>query len=136
MLGVAACLTLGACDDCGVPPVPEGHDPQGNDLVAGAIVAAVDTRSGGVQIYKLVELNDFPPPLGTELVLNAYAPKTSDFKEAARLWRRRASLAISLPRVRVYKHMFLTRDYRVLAVEPVSSADRNAPIVPPERATP
>lgn len=106
------------------PPVLASSDPEGKDLVPGAVVAAVE-KSGGVRLYKIVESLYFPPPMSDELVMLAFHEKGNDFKEAARLWGG-GKLTVALSQVRVQRHLFRTRDYRVLANEPVTDADRSA----------
>ncbi len=124
-------LALGASDGCrcksrDVPPVPAASDPQGKDLVPGAIVAAVE-KSGGIRLYKVVEVNWFPDPIGDELLMIAYEPKADTFEHARDLWIEH-DLTIVLPNVRVAKHMFMPRDHRIIASEPVSAEDKEAKV--------
>lgn len=104
------------------PPIPASSDPEGKDLVEGAIVAAHE-KSGGVRLYKVKEVKYFPPPMSDELVLIAFNEKGNDFKHAADLWRRRR-LTVAVANARVQRHMFITRDYRVLTQEPVTEIDK------------
>lgn len=115
-------LAVGCKSESSGPPVPASSDPEGKDLVEGAIVAAHE-KGGGVRLYKIKETKFFPPPLSEELVMLAFQEKGSDFEHAARLFAQR-DLTVAVPNVRVYRHLFLERDYRVLAVEPVSDAER------------
>jgi hypothetical protein len=133
----AAGLALSGCNGCGrahertdAPPVPASADPEGKDLVPGAIVAAVE-KSGGIRIYKMVERNWFPDPIGDELVMIAYEQKADTFEHARDMWLKH-DLTIALPKVRVPRQMFLPRDHRVVASEPVSDADKNAKIGDPQ----
>ena len=132
MLAVGLALTTMAAAGCRSdgkgtgPPVPASSDPEGQDLVAGAIVAAVENPQGkpdGVRLYKIKQVNYFPPPVGDELVMIAYREKGNDFQHASDLWRKR-DLTVALPNVRVQRHMFIKRDYRVLTQEPVTDADK------------
>ncbi len=110
--------------------VPASSDPEGKDLDKGAIVAAFE-KGGGVRIYKIVDIAFFPPPMSDELVMIAYNEKRNDFTEAAGLGQR-GKLTVALSQVRVQRHLFRTRDYRIITVEPVTDADRSAkPIDPP-----
>jgi hypothetical protein len=113
---------VGGCKSDPGPPVPASADPEGKDLVVGAVVAAFE-KDGGVRLYKVKEINYFPPPLSDELVMLAFNEKGGDFPHAAKLFEQR-NLTVAVPNVRVYRHLFRERDYRVLAVEPVSDADR------------
>jgi hypothetical protein len=127
LLVVPGCFTDGM--DAG-PPVPASSDPTGKDLVVGAVVAAVE-KGGGVRLYKVTEVIYFPPPMTDELVMIAYNEKGNDFRHAAALWRK-GGLTVALNKVRVQRHMFRTRDYRVLTSEPVTAADLSAtPSKPP-----
>lgn len=104
------------------PPVPASADPEGRDLVAGAIVAA-DERGTGYRLYKVVDVLFFPPPMSDEIVLVAYEAKGTTLQEASSLYAR-GNLRVALPTVRVQRHLFRTRDYRVLANEPVTDTER------------
>ena len=77
-----AALAVAACNSA--PPVPTSSDPDGKDLVEGAVVAATES-AGGVRLYKIVHVDDLPEPLGYEYHLIAYDPKAGSFEEAARL---------------------------------------------------
>jgi hypothetical protein len=128
---VGGCRTDGAGSG---PPVPASADPEGKDLVVGAVVAATE-KAGGVRLYKIKETIYFPPPLSHELVMLAYDETANDFRHASDLWRK-GGLNVSLANVRVYRHVFRKRNYRVLANEPVTAADlsaKNAPMPPPKR---
>lgn len=104
------------------PPVPASSDPEGKDLVEGAVVAAFE-KGGGVRLYKIKEKQWFPPPLSEELVMIAFREKGRDFAHAAGIFEQR-DLTVALPNVRVYRHEFIKRNYRVLTVEPISEAER------------
>lgn len=138
-----ALLGATACDanKSDGPAVPASSDPEGKDLVVGAIVAAFE-KDGGVRLYKVKQVDYFPPPLSEELVMIAFTEKGRDFKHAAQLYEQR-DLTVIHPTVRVYRHLFIERDYRVLAVEPVSEAERALkvdqklpPKIPPGEAKP
>ena len=118
---LVSAMMLTACrskEDSG-PPIPASADPEGKDLVVGAVVIATED-TGGVRIYKIKEVSYFPPPVGDELVMLAFQEKGADFPQAAKLWSKR-ELTVALPSVRVARHQFAkNRDYRVIATEPVS----------------
>jgi hypothetical protein len=116
------------------PPVPASSDPEGKDLVPGAVVAAVE-KTGGVRLYKIIDSVYFPPPMSDELVMIAYHEKGDDFRQAASLWSG-GKLNVALSQVRVQRHLFRTRDYRILATVPVTDADRTAKAVDKPPVTP
>lgn len=133
-LGLVATVATSGCRSSSAtegPPVPASSDPEGKDLVPGAIVAAVE-KTGGVRLYKVVDSLYFPPPMTDELVMIGYAEKSDDFARASALWAS-GKLTVALGQVRVQRHMFRTRDYRVLANVPVTDADRSAKPPEPER---
>jgi hypothetical protein len=123
LLPVAA-LPACHCDDVApAPMVPASSDPEGKDLVEGAIVVATE-KEGGVRIYKIKQVNYFPPPVGDELIMIAFTEQGNDFVHAAKLWRQR-KLTVVLPNVRVQRHMFKrNRDYRVIDKEPVTEQEK------------
>ncbi len=103
--------------------VPASSDPNGKDLVEGAIVVATE-KSGGVRIYKIRKIRYFPDPIGEELVMVAYNEKGNDFHHAAALYHQ-GGLTIALTRVAVPRHRFArNRDYRILGKEPVTEAEK------------
>jgi hypothetical protein len=102
--------------------VPASSHPEGKDIVEGAIVAAYE-KNGGVRLYKVKEVRYFPPPMSDELVMLAFNETANDFKHASALWRRR-KFTIAVANARVQRHMFITREYRVLTTEPVSDLDK------------
>ncbi|WP_437579146.1 hypothetical protein [Sorangium sp. So ce887] len=123
-LAAAVCagtLTLApACNRA--PPVPETSDPTGKDLVVGAVVAATE-KVGGIRIYKIVEVEDLPPPFGRDLHMIAYDPKVQTFQEAAEL-RRKGELTVAMDHLMVRLVNFMPRDHRVISNEPVSDDER------------
>ncbi|WP_437488334.1 hypothetical protein WME75_08540 [Sorangium sp. So ce1014] len=123
-LAAAVCagtLTLApACNRA--PPVPETSDPTGKDLVVGAVVAATE-KAGGIRIYKIVEVEDLPPPFGRDLHMIAYDPKVQTFQEAAEL-RRKGELTVAMDHLMVRLVNFMPRDHRVISNEPVSDDER------------
>jgi hypothetical protein len=128
IVAIAMCvlLTSGACRSDGKgtgPPVPASADPDGNDLKIGAIVVAFEEPSKSYRLYKIKEVNFFPPPMSDELVMLAFAETGNDFQHASDLWRKR-DLTVAVANVRVQRHMFLKRDYRVLEYEAVSDGDK------------
>ena len=55
----------------------------------------------------------------------------NDFKHASDVWRK-GNLTVAVPRVGVPRHRFVRRrNYRVIANEPVTEADRKAKGTPP-----
>lgn len=103
--------------------VPASSDPQGKDLVKGAVVAAAES-SGGVRLYKIVHVDDFPDPVGFQLHMIAYDPKPKDFQEAANKWKHeRKSFSVVKDWMDVALVLFKQRDHRVLVVEPVSEEE-------------
>ncbi|MBI4702873.1 MAG: hypothetical protein HY744_17285 [Deltaproteobacteria bacterium] len=124
-LAPAGCKTEGPGSG---PPVPASSEPEGRDLVKGAIVGAAET-SGGIRLYKILEVAYFPKPVGDELVMIAYNEKANSFQHASDLWQK-GNLTVALARMRVAKHMFMTRDYRVVAHQAVTQEELDAPPVP------
>lgn len=110
------------------PPVPASSDPQGKDLVKGAVVAAAEA-AGGIRIYKIIHVDDYPDPIGYQLHMIAYDPKVATFQEAAAL-RKKGGMTVALDWMTVAMAPFLKRDHRVIAVESVTDAER----APYERA--
>ncbi len=130
LLGGVLMATLGCHSSAADgPPVPASSDPEGRDLVPGAIVAATEkggaVKKEGVRLYKIVDSLFFPPPMSDELVMIAYKETSEDFRSASALWSK-GPLTVGLPQVRVARQQFRTRDYRVLANEPVTDADKTA----------
>ncbi|MBW2454292.1 MAG: hypothetical protein JRI68_07270 [Deltaproteobacteria bacterium] len=127
---VLSLVALPACqcsDRTAGPPIPASSDPEGRDLVEGAIVLAT-AKQGGVRIYKIKGVNYFPPPMGDELVMIAFTELGNDFEHAAKLWRQR-KLTVVLPNVRVQQHMFnRNRDYRIIGTEPVTDQEKKLQI--------
>lgn len=123
-LAVAALFALAVpgCKSEG-PPVPAASDPQGNDLVKGAIVAAVE-QSGGIRLYKIVHVDDYPDPIGHDLHMIAYDPKVQTFQEASNMRaNRKEQMKVALDYLLVQKHLFMKRDHRVVATEPVTEEE-------------
>lgn len=115
-------------------PVPASSEPEGRDLVAGAIVAAFETvgTPPKVRLYKVIEVKYFPPPMSDAIIMVAYNETGADFQEAARLYQQ-GGLTVAIANVDVQRHLFRRRDYRVLANAPVTSADLSAqPVDPPK----
>ena len=106
----------------GGPPIP-ATKPDEKELVKGTVVAATEA-SGGVRLYKVVEVEDFPPPLTRELHMVAYEPKASTFEDAARMWEHKESLKVAVDHVFVQINQFMTRDSRIIRNEPVTDAER------------
>jgi hypothetical protein len=102
--------------------VPASSDPQGKDLVEGAVVTAEESI-GGYRLYKILHVDDNPEPFGTEYHLVAYDPKAETLEQSAQIFRQ-GNLQVALDHFEVQKAPFLKRNHRVLAVEPVTDAER------------
>jgi hypothetical protein len=118
-VALALAALAAACQSS--PPVPTSSDPQGKDLVEGAVVAATES-SGGVRLYKIVHVDDLPEPIGYEYHMIAYDPKAASYEEAAMLWAS-PERTIAIPHIEVRKIHFMPRDHRVLKVEAVTQAE-------------
>lgn len=111
---------LSACKE---PPLPMPA-PDGKDIVAGAVLAATES-SGGIRLYKVVHVDDFPQPIGFEYHLIAFEPKAADWESVRPLWRqKKQKLTVFKDHVLVRKLNWLKRDYRVVTVEPVTPDDK------------
>jgi hypothetical protein len=121
----ALCIALACVPACKRDvPVPAASDPEGKDMVKGAVVAAVES-SGGVRLYKIVHVDDYPEPAGPEYHMIAYDPKTPTFQDAANLWKyKRDDVKVALDHIFVRFVNFDKRDHRVLFVEPVTDEER------------
>jgi hypothetical protein len=120
---LAACFALAtpACKSDEIP-IPAASDPEGKDLVEGAVVAAVE-KVGGVRLYKITHVDDYPDPIGYEYHMIAYDPKGATYEEAAHIWKA-GKTKIALDHILVRQVNFLPRDHRVLRVEPLTDAER------------
>lgn len=126
VLALPAVLSSTACRTDGKgsgPPVPASSDPEGEDLVEGAIVVAYEKPSQSYRLYKVKKVNFFPPPMGDELVMIAFQETGNSFEHASDLWRR-GDLSVAVPNARVQRVMFNKRDYRVLEVQTVNDDER------------
>ncbi len=126
---IALCALGFASIGCGKSqeeiPIP-APDPKGKDIVAGAIVAAAE-KSGGIRLYKVVHVDDYPEPMGFEYHLIAYDPKVNTFQEAALMRRdHRDQMKVALPHLVAEEIPFLRREHRVLAVEPLTDDEKQA----------
>ena len=123
LLAALAAPLAGAASCDAQAPVPASSDPQGKDLVKGAVVAAVES-SGGVRLYKIIHVDDYPEPIGYHLHMIAYEPKAATFQDAANMWKfKRSSTTVALDWMNVAMAPFMARDHRVLVVEPVTDAE-------------
>jgi hypothetical protein len=115
---------LGPASGCGddLPPIPASHDPKGEDLVVGAVVAATET-SGGIRLNKIIFVDDYPPPLDYEFHMIAYEPKAQTWEEAQRMWKNK-QVEIIVKHFTVRRIDFMVRDYRVLFKEPVTPQEK------------
>jgi hypothetical protein len=116
-------FVLAACSKKPIPP----PDPNGKDIVAGAVVAAVTMaeKEPGVRTYKVVHVDDYPEPIGYNYHLIAYDPKAATFEEARDV-RARGPMKVVLAHLEVRAVDFLKRDHRVIANEPVTAEERAA----------
>ncbi len=125
LLTALASLALPSCD--GTPTIPASSDPTGKDLVEGAVVAMVSDADGtpGYRIYKVLHVDDYPQPVGTNLHLEVFDPKMPGYPELARA-RKRGQLSVLLPHFEIRLVDFIGRDHRVLDVEPLTKAETAA----------
>jgi hypothetical protein len=103
------------------PPVPAASDPEGKDLVKGAIVAAAE-KDGKYRLNKIIWVDDLPPPMGHEYHLIAYDPVVDSYQEAAAL-QKKGTKTVALDHILVRHVHFIKRDHRVIAHEPVSEEE-------------
>src|SRR5262249_55888799 len=118
VLALAFTPALGCRSD---PPEPPASDPEGKDLVKGAIVAAVE-KDGKYRLYKIIQVDDLPAPMGTEYHMIAYDPTVSTFREAAAL-EKRGGKKVMFEHLIVRQMHFMPREHRVVAVEPVTDEE-------------
>jgi hypothetical protein len=104
-------------NDAPIPP----SDPDGKDLVKGAIVAAVEV-DGKYRLNKIIQVDDLPKPLGYEYHMIAYDPVVSTYEEAAAL-QKRGGKTVALKHILVRHMHFMKRDHRVVAIEPVTDEE-------------
>jgi hypothetical protein len=102
--------------------IPTSSDPQGKDLVEGAVVTAQESI-GGYRLYKILHVDDLPEPFGTEYHFIAYDPKADTLEESVQIWRQ-GRAKVALDHFEVRKVHFMPRDHRVIAVEPVTDDER------------
>jgi len=105
-------------------PVPATSDPEGKDIVEGAVLAAAES-SGGYRLYKVVHVDDLPDPAGAEYHMIAYDPKTPTLQDAANLWKyKRGDVKVAIDHILVRLVNFGKRDHRTLFVEPVTDEEK------------
>lgn len=121
-LALASAAVVGCKGDAIPPP-----DPNGKDIVEGAVVAAATSAEAtpGMRIYKVVHVDDYPEPIGYQYHLVAYDPKAPTFEEAREV-RRRGGMKVVMAHFEVRAVDFLKRDHRVIAKEEVTPAERDA----------
>ena len=88
-LAVLAATAITACgkgsaDD--TPRIAASSDPAGKDIVEGAVIAAQESI-GGVRLYKVTHVDDYPDPIGYEYHMIAYDPKCDTLEIAAKTWK-------------------------------------------------
>ena len=123
LLGAAAlpACSKGSATEEAAPPIPASSDPAGKDIVEGAVIAAKESM-GGIRLYKVTHVDDYPDPIGYEYHMIAYDPKSDTFEQAALTWKKRETKVI-------FEHLvvrdihFLPRDHRVVFVEPLTAAE-------------
>ena len=126
-LAVLSAATTSACGKGGTPAeepaphVPASSDPAGKDIVEGAVIAAVE-KVGGVRLYKVTHVDDYPDPIGYEYHMIAYDPKCDSYEIAAKTWKNHGATPMFNHLV-VREVSFLPRDHRVLFVEPLTPAE-------------
>lgn len=125
-----AVLSAAAIPACGkgsgpaedpAPHVPASSDPAGKDIVEGAVIAAQE-KVGGVRLYKVTHVDDYPDPIGYEYHMIAYDPKCDSFESAAKTWKNHGATPM-FDHLIVREVSFLPRDHRVLFVEPLTPAE-------------
>jgi hypothetical protein len=125
VIGACGCKGDGASAD--LPPIPAAHDPKGEDLVEGAVLAAIEgpgsVGAGKYRLLKIVHVDDFPLPLDFEFHMIAYEPKSETWEEAARMWKDK-HVKVTVDHFIVRKVDFMTRDYRVLFKEPITPEEQ------------
>lgn len=115
-------LGCGRSSASDTPAIPASSDPQGKDLVEGAIVTAQE-QAGGYRLYKILHVDELPEPIGIEYHLLAYDPKADTIEASARLWKQ-GQLKVALDHFEIRQMHFIKRDHRVLGVEPVTDAEK------------
>jgi hypothetical protein len=118
---ITACGKGSAPAEEAAPRVPASSDPAGKDIVEGAVVAAQE-KAGGIRLYKVTHVDDYPDPIGYEYHMIAYDPKCDSFEMAAKTWKNHAATPMFNHLV-VREVSFLPRDHRVLFVEPLTPAE-------------
>jgi hypothetical protein len=104
------------------PHIPASSDPAGKDIVEGAVIAAHE-KGGGIRLYKVTHVDDYPDPIGYEYHMIAYDPKCDTYERCAVLWQKHDA-KVSYEHLVVREVNFLPRDHRVLFVEPLTEAER------------
>lgn len=120
LTAIPACGKGGAAAD-DTPRVPASSDPAGKDIVEGAVIAAQES-GGGVRLYKVTHVDDYPDPIGYEYHMIAYDPKCESFEVAAKTWKNHGATPM-FDHLVVREVSFLPRDHRVLFVEPLTPAE-------------
>ncbi len=126
-LAVLASTAITACGkgsgpaEEAAPHVPASSDPAGKDIVEGAVIAAQESV-GGVRLYKVTHVDDYPDPIGYEYHMIAYDPKCDSFEMAAKTWKNHGATPM-FDHLVVREVSFLPRDHRVLFVEPLTPAE-------------
>jgi hypothetical protein len=104
------------------PRIPASSDPAGKDIVEGAVVAAQE-KMGGIRMYKVTHVDDYPDPIGYEYHMIAYDPKCDTYEQCAIVWKKHET-KVNFEHLVVREVSFLPRDHRVLFVEPLTEAER------------
>jgi hypothetical protein len=124
VLGASAlpACSKGSTPEEAAPHIPASSDPAGKDIVEGAVIAAQESM-GGIRLYKVTHVDDFPDPIGYEYHMIAYDPKCDTFERCAVSWKKHEA-TINYEHLVVREVNFLPRDHRVLFVEPLTEAER------------
>jgi hypothetical protein len=125
-LAVLGASSLPACSkgstEEAAPHIPASSDPKGKDIVEGAVIAAEESM-GGIRLYKVTHVDDYPDPIGYEYHMIAYDPKCDTYEHCAVSWRKHEA-TVNYEHLVVREVAFLPRDHRVLFVEPLTEPER------------
>ncbi len=124
LLGAAAlpACSKGSTTEEAAPPIPASSDPAGKDIVEGAVIAAKESM-GGIRLYKVTHVDDYPDPIGYEYHMIAYDPKCDTYERCAVSWKKHEA-KVNYEHLVVRQIAFLPRDHRVLFVEPLTETER------------
>lgn len=126
-LAVLGASALPACSKSSTteeaaPHIPASSDPAGKDIVEGAVIAAQE-KAGGIRLYKVTHVDDYPDPIGHEYHMIAYDPKCDTYERCAVSWKKHEA-KVNYEHLVVRAVNFLPRDHRVLFIETLTEAER------------